>query len=95
MAELRAAHTASRLDGHNCQPNGLAHGFEYANKLHASCKKTKIEKSVKILFFPSEFEFVTSYVEHFLIGLVDTVLLFQFLSHLEQFTAELQHSFHA
>lgn len=36
MAELRAAHTDSRRDGHNCQPNGLAHGLEYASKLNAS-----------------------------------------------------------
>lgn len=36
MAELRAAHTDSRRDGHSCQPNGLAHGLEYASKLNAS-----------------------------------------------------------
>ena len=36
MAEFKAAHTFSRLDGHNCQPNGLDHGFEYASKLNAS-----------------------------------------------------------
>lgn len=28
MAELRAAHIVSRRDAHNCQPNGLDHGFE-------------------------------------------------------------------
>lgn len=36
MAELRAAHTVSRRDGHNCHPSGLDHGFEYASKLNAS-----------------------------------------------------------
>lgn len=36
MAELRAAHTDSRRDGHNCHPSGLDHGFEYASKLNAS-----------------------------------------------------------
>lgn len=36
MAELRAAHIVSRRDAHNCQPNGLDHGFEYASKLNAS-----------------------------------------------------------
>lgn len=28
MAELRAEQISSRRDGHNCQPRGLAHGFE-------------------------------------------------------------------
>jgi len=36
MAELSAAQTDSRLVGHNCQPKGLAQGFEYASKLKAS-----------------------------------------------------------
>lgn len=36
MAEFNAAQTVSRLDGHNCHPSGLDHGFEYANKLNAS-----------------------------------------------------------
>lgn len=36
MAEFKAVQTVSRFVGHNCQPKGLDHGFEYAIKLNAS-----------------------------------------------------------
>lgn len=36
IAEFKEAHTDSLWAGSSCQPTGLAHGFEYANKLNAS-----------------------------------------------------------
>lgn len=36
IAEFKDAHIDSLCDGSSCHPTGLAHGFEYANKLNAS-----------------------------------------------------------
>lgn len=41
MAEFKALQTVSLFVGHNCQPKGLAQGFEYAIKLNASFKVQK------------------------------------------------------
>lgn len=90
MAELRAAQTVSRLDGHNCHPNGLAHGFEYANKLNASCKI--LENKTMYLYaigFLLDAHLIIAYLQHFAIHFVLAILLFQPLTHLIQFFAKL------
>lgn len=95
MAELRAEQTLSRRLGHSCQPRGLAHGFEYANKLNASCDgggKLKLENNFDFSFSPLV---SLAYLQHLLVFLVRSLVLLEPLAHLEEVAAKLEHPLHA
>lgn len=77
MAELRAAHMVSRRDAHNCQPNGLDHGFEYASKLNASYDLGKLAKVFEIVAHKEKDWKNFAYLQHFLVRFVDAADLFQ------------------